>query len=561
MRALCRILVATVLAGGGALIPAGAHAAVITGQPVKIMPLGDSITWGAGSSTTSSYRAELWQRLVGGAGLAIDFVGSGHDGVLPDPDHEGHSGWRIEQITASVDGWLATSRPDVILLHIGTNDMNQDFDVANAPARLGQLLDRIRTDLPAATVLVAAIVPSTDATVNGRINAFNAAVPGVVAQRPNARFVDLNATIGAADMADSLHPNDGGYAKMASLWYSALAGVLGGGRDWPLSRSGLEPGETAPTWTDTVDASLNVGGYNASLTKMETGPRAEIAHGGTGALMYSGNDLSATQSYSYMRVFDVHLRIASNSVLTYWIYPQQTNGTFVAVDLRFTDGSSLRDSGAVDQYGVRAHPQFQGEGGRLVVNRWNLVRVNLGGLAGRTVDRVHLGYDRPAGTGVFRGYVDDIKIADSSREAADAAAVDDVALKRATTASAPCAAAEDAAKAADGTTAGNSKWCTGVPAATWQVDLGAAGTVRTVIVRHASAGGETLAWNTRAFRIQTSTDGATWSTFATVTDNADGVTTSIAGPATARWVRLVVDAGQQDGGAVARIYEIEVYAA
>jgi lysophospholipase L1-like esterase len=561
MRALCRILAATMLALAGVLIPAGAHAAVITGRPVKIMPLGDSITWGAGSSTTSSYRAELWQRLVGGAGLAIDFVGSGHDGVLPDPDHEGHSGWRIEQITASVDGWLATSRPDVILLHIGTNDMNQDFDVANAPARLGQLLDRIRTDLPAATVLVAAIVPSTDATVNGRINAFNAAVPGVVAQRPNARFVDLNTTIGAADMADSLHPNDGGYAKMASLWYSALEGVLGGGRDWPLFRSGLEPGETAPTWTDTVDASLNVGGYNASLTKMETGPRAEIARSGNGALMYSGNDLSATQSYSYMRVFDVHLRITSNSVLTYWIYPQQTNGTFVAVDLRFTDGSSLRDSGAVDQHGVRAHPQFQGEGGRLVVNRWNLVRVNLGGLAGRTVDRVHLGYDRPAGTGAFRGYVDDIKIADSSREAADAAAADDVALKRATAASAPCVAAEDAAKAADGTTAGNSKWCTSVPAATWQVDLGAPGTVRTVIVRHASAGGETLAWNTRGFRIQTSTDGTTWTAFAAVTDNADGVTTSIAGPATARWVRLVVDAGQQDGGAVARIYEIEVYAA
>jgi hypothetical protein len=257
----------------------------------------------------------------------------------------------------------------------------------------------------------------------------------------------------------------------------------------------------------------------------------------------------------------VHLRITSNSVLTYWIYPQQTNGTFVAVDLRFTDGSSLRDSGAVDQYGVRAHPEFQGEGGRLVVNRWNLVRVNLGGLAGRTVDRVHLGYDRPAGTGAFRGYVDDIKIADSSREAADAAAADDVALKRATAASAPCVAAEDAAKAADGTTAGNSKWCTSVPAATWQVDLGAPGTVRTVIVRHASAGGETLAWNTRGFRIQTSTDGTTWTAFAAVTDNADGVTTSIAGPATARWVRLVVDAGQQDGGAVARIYEIEVYAA
>jgi lysophospholipase L1-like esterase len=564
MRGLVRILAAAVLAAVALATPPAADraaAAVISGRPVKIMPLGDSITWGVGSSTTSSYRADLWRQLVTGAGLAVDFVGSGQSGALPDTDNEGHSGWRIEQLTASIDGWLAATTPDVVLLHIGTNDMNQNFDIANAPARLGQLLDRIRTDTPSAVVVVAAIVPSTDPTVNGRVNAFNAAVPGVVAAHPNARFADLNTTIGTADMADTLHPNDGGYAKMASLWYSALQAVLGGGRDWPLFRSGLEPGESAPAWTDTVEASSNVGGYNASLSKMESGPRAETAHGGGSALMYSGNDLSATGSYSYMRVFDVHLRIAADSVLTYWIYPQQTNGTYVAVDLAFTDGSGLRDSGAVDQYGVRAHPQFQGEGGHLVVNRWNLVRVNLGALAGRTVDRIHLGYDQPAGTGVFRGYVDDIAVTDSTRQAASPAAADNLALKHATSASAPCAAAEDAAKAADGTAGGNSKWCTGVGAATWQVDLGAPGTVRTVVVRHASAGGEALAWNTRAFRVQTSTDGATWAAFATVTGNADGVTASTAGPVTARWVRLVIDAGQQDGGATTRIYEAEVYAA
>ena len=453
----------------------------------------------------------------------------------------------------------------MVLLHIGTNDMNQNFDVANAPTRLGQLLDRIYADKPDTTVVVAAIVPSTDATVNARVNTFNAAVPGVVAQRANAgrsvRFADLNTTIGAADMADTLHPNDGGYAKMASLWYSALEGVLGGGRDWPLFRSGLEPGETAPNWINTADASLNVGGYNASLSAMETGPRAETARGGANALMYSGNDLSATQSYSYSQVFDVHLRVASTSVLTYWIYPQQTNGTYVAVDFRFTDGSSLRDSAAVDQYGVRAHPQFQGQGAHLVVNRWNLVRVNLGGLAGRTIDRIHLGYDQPAATGVFRGYVDDIAITDSARAAASPAAADDIALKHATTASAACAAAEDAAKAADGIPGTTSKWCTGVAAGTWQVDLGAPATVRTVILRHASAGGEPSALNTRALRIQTSTDNAAWSTFATVTGNADGVTATTAGPVTARYVRLIVDTGEQGGGPVARIYEVEVYSA
>ena len=538
MRTVSRILAVALVAAFALVAPGAARAAVIAGRPVKIMPLGDSITWGAGSSTTSSYRPELWQRLVGGAGLAVDYVGSGQSGSLPDTDNEGHSGWRIEQITASIDGWLATSRPDVVLLHIGTNDMNQNFDVANAPGRLGALLDRIHAGVPSAVVLVAQIVPALDAAIDARIDAFNAAVPSVLSSRAYTKLVDLNSTITAADLNDTLHPNDAGYTKMGKLWYSALESVLGGGRDWPLLRTGLEPGETAPTWTDTVDGSLNVGGYNAGLTKMETGPRAETARGGANALMYSGNDLSASGSFSYMQVFDTHLRIAATSVLTYWIFPQQANGAHVAVDLRFTDGSSLRDSGAADQYGVRAHPQFQGEGGHLVVNQWNLVRVNLAALAGRTVDRIHLGYDQPAATGVFRGYVDDIAISDSTREAADPAAAANRALKHPTSASAACVAAEDAAKASDGTATSNSKWCTGVSGATWQVDLGAVTAVRTVIVRHASSGGEPSVLNTRAFRIQTSPDATTWTTFATVTGNADGATTSTAGPVSARHVRL-----------------------
>ncbi|MEV7630154.1 GDSL-type esterase/lipase family protein [Actinoplanes sp. NPDC089786] len=555
MRTVIRILVATLVAASALLAPSPAPAAVITGRPVKIMPLGDSITWGDGSSTTSSYRAALWQRLVGGAGLAVDYVGSGQSGSLPDPDNEGHSGWRIEQITASIDGWLATSRPDVVLLHIGTNDLNQNFDVANAPARLGTLLDRIHTGAPDAVVLVAQIVPALDATINSRITTFNAAVPSVLSSRAAyTRLVDLNRTITTADLNDTLHPNDAGYTKMADLWHAALESVLGGGRDWPLLRAGLEPGETAPTWTDTVDGSQNVGGYNAALTTMETGPRAETSRGGANALMYSGNDLSATGSYSYMRVLDTHLRIGATSVLTYWIFPQQTNGAHVAVDLAFTDGSSLRDSGATDQYGVRAHPQFQGEGGHLVVNQWNLVRVSLSALAGRTVDRVHLGYDQPAGTGVFRGYVDDLAITGTTRPAAV-----NLALKRPSSASSACATTEDATRANDGTTGNNSKWCTGVSGATWQTDLGAATTVRTVIVRHASTGGEPLAWNTRAYRIQLSPDATTWTTFATVTNNADGVVTSTAGPSTARHVRLLIDTGQQDGAATARIFEVEVY--
>lgn len=532
--------------------PAGA---AVGTRPIRVMPLGDSITYGAGSSTGSSYRAALWDRLVGQAGYAIDFVGSQRSGALPDADNEGHSGWRIDQIAANIDTWLANSLPDVVLLHIGTNDMNQDYQVGAAPQRLGALLDQILLDRPVATVLVAKIVPSSDSTIQSRITAFNAALPDVVAARGSrAGLVDLS-TLSGADLADTLHPNDSGYAKMAVRWYAALEGVLGDGRDWPLLASGLESSEAAPTWRDTAAAAVNVGGYCCGLIAMESSPRTEgIAHGGASALMYSGTDNSATQSYSYAKIFATDLPLRARSVLSYWIYPQQAAGTFVAVDLQLADGGNLRDSGAVDQYGVRAHPQFQGEGGHLVPNQWNLVRVGLAGLAGRTVSRLDVGFDRPASTGAFRGYVDDIAISDEGGAFAGV----NLALGALTTGTAACATAESANKATDGVVAGNSKWCSGVTNPYLQVDLGAVRTLHRLVVRHASAGGETQAWNTRDYTISVSADAVTWTTLVTINGNADGVTTHTVAATTARYVRLSITTPSQNGNQAARIYELEI---
>jgi lysophospholipase L1-like esterase len=555
MRYIRFLLVVLLVTAGGAVLAPPARASVTT-RPIRVMPLGDSITYGVGSSTGSSYRADLWRRLVTQAGYNVDFVGSQQSGSLPDTDNEGHSGWRIDQIAASVDGWLATYQPDVVLLHIGTNDMNQNYQVDTAPQRLGGLIDKVLADRPTATVLVAKIVPSLDATIQSRINAFNAAVPDVVAARGvRAKLVDLS-VLSAADLNDTLHPNDNGYLRMSVRWYTALESVLGDGRDWPLFGTGFEAGDPAQTWRDSSAASVNVGGYCCGLTAMESSPRTEgIAHSGTSALMYSGSDNSATQSFSYQKVFATDLPVGAQSVLSYWVYPQQANGTFVAVDLQFTDnGLALRDSGAVDQYGVRAHPQFQGEGGRLQVNRWNLVRVSLAGLAGRTVNRIDVGFDRPTGTGGFRGYVDDIQISDEG----GAYPGTNLALGAPTTGADGCVAAESPAKATDGVVSGNSKWCSGVAGATLQVDLGAARTVRRFVVRHAAAGGEQQAWNTRAFAIQVSTDAAVWTTLLTVTANTDGITTHPVDPTTARYARLVITTPTQTTDTAARVYEFEV---
>lgn len=89
------------------------------------------------------------------------------------------------------------------------------------------------------------------------------------------------------------------------------------------------------------------------------------------ALLYSGKDNSTSSSHAYMEVFDVsgqNLVVGSNTTLSYWIYPQSSttsssvsgsNSTCVAIDMVFTDGTDLRDSGAVDQNGNQLHPAHQ----------------------------------------------------------------------------------------------------------------------------------------------------------------------------------------------------------
>ncbi|MDI1462750.1 GH92 family glycosyl hydrolase [Catellatospora sp. KI3] len=176
--------------------------------------------------------------------------------------------------------------------------------------------------------------------------------------------------------------------------------------------SGFEAGDTQPTWTNTSETSANIGGYCCALTAMESGTRTERGHTGTASLMYSGNDLSTTSSYSYQRIFDVDVSVSPTTTLSYWVFPQSGGHLDVAVDLLFTDGTHLRDSGAVDQHGVRVHPTFQGGGSVLSFDTWNFVTSNIGAnVAGKTIDQILIGYDQPLNTGTFRGYFDDIQLA------------------------------------------------------------------------------------------------------------------------------------------------------
>lgn len=126
-------------------------------------------------------------------------------------------------------------------------------------------------------------------------------------------------------------------------------------------------------------------------------------------------------------------------------------------------------------------------------------------------------------------------------------------------------------KAVDGTVENNSKWCaTGYEPHWLIVDLGEEKDITRFVVKHASAGGETSAWNTRDFKIQVSSDDAAWNDpnyegwkdAVVVTGNTEGVTIHRVENVRGRYVRLYITrAGSADDyqGHVARIYEFEVY--
>lgn len=195
--------------------------------------------------------------------------------------------------------------------------------------------------------------------------------------------------------------------------------------------TGFESGDPQPTYTSTVDAdapgggSSNMSGFCCSLTGPETVVRTETAHAGSSALVYSGQATSTSAAdFAYEKIFDLsskNLTVGSNTTLSYWIYPQSSsaanvgsyisgnNSTCVAVDLIFSDSTSLRDSGAVDQNGNRAHPAYQC--GHLTLDNWNHVTVNLGtNNNGKTINRLDVGYDEANSSGGYRSYIDDISI-------------------------------------------------------------------------------------------------------------------------------------------------------
>lgn len=207
----------------------------VYGDPIKIMRLGDSMT-GTGVSNDAlcqAYGREL-QRLLRLKRDDIQWIGNqfamplGYAEPL-DGFHEGHPGYKIEELTSGrvadgntgYPGWVATAgTPDVVIVSAGTNNLPTDT-AADALVKFGALLDQIATTSPSARVVVWSPPPSPNVTYDAVRVTYVAGLEAVVTARGSLfSYVDAGSEVTkgdkqAADSPAYTHPNAEGYAKIA----------------------------------------------------------------------------------------------------------------------------------------------------------------------------------------------------------------------------------------------------------------------------------------------------------------------------------------------------------
>ena len=213
----------------------------LNASPTRIMLLGDSITYDDAyqdspnprpASLRSGYRNYLWY-LLDDAHYNVDFVGSISAGsaIIPpfDTDNEGYPGWKSAELANITYSKLIANPPDIILLHIGSNDWSDDVSGINS---ILNEVDRYERNYyhPIKVILARIINRKTHYqwTSNLNKNIQNLANSRI---RSGDDIVVVDMEYGAGinyetDFQDPTHPNDTGYEKMAKVWFNTLTQIL-----------------------------------------------------------------------------------------------------------------------------------------------------------------------------------------------------------------------------------------------------------------------------------------------------------------------------------------------
>ena len=187
------------------------------------------------------WRAYLWQKLQQAGIKNTDFVGTlpGQGcGFTYDGENEGHGGYLAVNIANQnqLPPWLSSSKPDIVMMHLGTNDVWNNRSPQEITTAFSKLVDQMRAQKSSMKILVAKIIPMNPpncAECGKRVVALNAEIEkwaaGKTSNQSSIVVVDVWTGFDTKTMTgDGVHPNDAGNKKLADSWYSAVANAIQG---------------------------------------------------------------------------------------------------------------------------------------------------------------------------------------------------------------------------------------------------------------------------------------------------------------------------------------------
>jgi len=223
---------------------------------LQILILGDSIT--QAEINRASFRYPLWKKLID-TEIQFDFVGSMQTqqdkyskGTPPQPDykgepfdkdHEGHFSWAASDIiigrnpnngtgSGNLSQWLQDYDFDIVLVHLGTNDVFRKQGNAHIAGALKAVIETLRSDNPGAIILLAQAIPAArnDAIAKALVS-MNEMIRELVEEMNTSEspviLVDQYTGFDVAkDSYDGVHPNALGEEKMAQRWFEAIQAAI-----------------------------------------------------------------------------------------------------------------------------------------------------------------------------------------------------------------------------------------------------------------------------------------------------------------------------------------------
>jgi lysophospholipase L1-like esterase len=200
--------------------------AIARAEPVRILPIGDSITEGGGQLC---YRPAL-AKLLKDAGYDVTFVGPKE--APAGLRHGGYGGKNAEQIAELYVGFYATTPADILLIHAGHNHFADQKPVPGILRATESMIANARKANPKATVLLAQVITSGKLPKYGYLPQLNQQLAKLATQldRPEQRVILVDQASGfdwkTDAVADLVHPNAQGARKMADRWFQTLKPLL-----------------------------------------------------------------------------------------------------------------------------------------------------------------------------------------------------------------------------------------------------------------------------------------------------------------------------------------------